>query len=114
MAMNVIRRLGLLYLISLLLTSLFFSSCVSDDARRKARIKEATINKYNAKADELSKKISSLKSQIPALQQKIKVAVDPREQGKYVTEMQRIEGRLRKYKEKNDEIKRKMIELNNK
>ena len=75
------------------------------------KIREAKYIKYTEKVEELTQKIRELKGRIPKLQEKLKIAIEPRQQGKYVTEIQKTERRVKRYIEKLDDYKRKLIQM---
>jgi len=99
--------LGLIFLIN-------FVSCKEkkySEAIMQDRIK---LTKYKKQIEEVYNMQAVIKEKVPELIEKLKIANTPREKGLIVTRIQRNEKKMKKFKEKINTLKKKILELESK
>jgi len=102
-----IRLLGLIFLIS-------FISCKEKKAPEDLMQDRIKLTKYKKQIEEIYSMQNAIKNKVPELVQKLKVANTPREKGVIVTKIQSQEKKMKRFKEKINILKKKILELENK
>lgn len=104
MGYNVIRLIGLIFLINLL-------ACTSKNSDSKFKKQRIMLTKYKKQLDELVYMQKITKQNIPQLVAKLAKESQPRKKGTIVTNIQRVEKKMKRYQEKANILKTKIIEL---
>lgn len=106
MGYHVFRLLGLMFLINSF-------SCSSENIDPKLDQKRIMLTKYKRQLDELSYMQKITKKNIPELVAKLNKESQARKKGTIVTNIQRVERKLKRYQDKVNILKTKILELEN-
>jgi DNA repair exonuclease SbcCD ATPase subunit len=105
---SLIRLLGLIFLIS---TSYSCKQKQNSEEHMQDRIK---LTRYKKQIEEIYRMQNAIKEKTPALIERLKQANTPRQKGSVVTRIQRNEKKIRRFKDKINVLKKKIIELEQK
>ena len=106
MVFHVFRLAGLLILTN-------FTACTSQKLIEEIKKDRIKLTKFKKQIEKVYYIQNNYKNKVPVLIAKLKVATKPREKGKYVTRIQRLQKKLKRCKEKINILKTRIIELEN-